>query len=73
MKKWRTRHMGRLTDKEICDLTDHVADWLQAHGVAGSILGEYSIYTAVEEECEKAQLAYKERIRFGWEQEEEKR
>jgi hypothetical protein len=67
-----TRHMGRLTKKDIYDLTNHVADWLHAQGVAGSISPEYSIYTAVQEEHEKAQLAYKKRIRLGWEREEKK-
>ena len=66
-----TRHLGRLTNKDIYDLTGHVVGWLHAQGVAGSISGEYSIYTAVEEECEKAQLAYKKRIRLGWEREKE--
>jgi hypothetical protein len=67
MRKRKTSHLGRLTDGDIYDLTNHVADWLQAQGVAGSILGEYSIYTAVQEEHEKARLAYKLRQKIGWE------
>ncbi len=68
-----TRHLGRLTDGDIYDLTTHIADWLQTKGVAGSILHEYSIYTAVEEEHEKARLAYKLRQKNGWEKPEEQK
>lgn len=67
-----SRHLGELDDAEFRTLEDCIVDWLEAHNVAGSILGEYSIYTSVEEECEKAQLAYKNRIRLGWEKEEKK-
>lgn len=56
-----TRHLGQLDDAEAYSLENHIADWLQAHGVSGSILGNYSIYTAVQEEHEKARLALESR------------
>ena len=52
-----SRHLGDLDDAEFGTLEDRIVDWLEAHNVAGSILGAYSIYTAVEEEQEKARLA----------------
>tara|TARA_R110000744_G_C19141183_1_gene538261 strand:+ start:147 stop:374 length:228 start_codon:yes stop_codon:yes gene_type:complete len=49
-----SRHLGDLDDAEFRTLEDCIVDWLEAHNVAGSTLGAYSIYTAVEEEQEKA-------------------
>jgi hypothetical protein len=53
------RHFGELDYSEACTLEDHLVGWLQAHDVAGSIAHDYSLYTAVQEEHEKARLAYK--------------
>lgn len=52
-----SRHLGDVEYTEFSTLEDRIVDWLEAHNVAGSILGAYSIYTAVEEEQEKARLA----------------
>jgi hypothetical protein len=51
------RHLGELDYAEAYSLENHIADWLQAHGVAGSVLHDYSLYTAVQEEHDKARLA----------------
>ena len=51
------RHLGDLDYEEVYSLTSHIAAWLQVNGVAGSIAGAYSLYTAVQAEHEKAQLA----------------
>ena len=51
------RHLGNLDYAEVASLVDHIADWLQAHGVAGSINPDYSLYTAVQEEHDKARRA----------------
>jgi len=59
--KARRRHLGELDDAEVADLLAHIADWLQAHGVPGSILPEYSLYTAVQEEHEKARYYLSEK------------
>ena len=59
------RHLGNLDYAEVASLVDHIADWLQAHGVAGSILGHYSLYTALQEEHEKARLAVQTPKVFG--------
>jgi hypothetical protein len=51
------RHLGDLNHEEVYSLTNHIADWLQDHDVAGSIAHDYSLYDAVQEEHEKARLA----------------
>ena len=51
------RHLGELDDAEFRTLEDCIVDWLEAHNVAGSIARDYSLYTAVQDEHEKAQLA----------------
>jgi hypothetical protein len=53
-----TRHWGERDYEAVDSLEDHLVKWLEAHDVAGSILGQYSIYTALEEEHEKARLAW---------------
>jgi len=51
------RHLKTVTHDEWADLQDRVLDWLDAHDVAGSIAGEYSLYRALDEEREKAEAS----------------
>jgi hypothetical protein len=53
----KARHLGQLTPREIENLESSIADWLEKHNVPGSIAGAYSIYDAVNRECERARKA----------------
>jgi hypothetical protein len=50
-------HLGNATKKQIEELQRLLLNWLERHDISGSVADQYSLYTAIDEEYEKAQQA----------------